>query len=354
MTTESTWAATRRLAEAWSRSPVVQNYIAQLPANNTSDRGIPEMLRNIDSSTGLVSHEPLIPNKWKLMAPELPFVDLNVRGGRQFLEDAQPIGFAAECNTAWIRSRLPRFPLIPTPQLGRNTHRTSNELGHGLGWRREAMTGGLQLLSAPPNVAELLRIDKQVHDSAAIGLAEALAKTPEWNNFAQLSARLTPDDRAALSEARKSLAPHLNAQAVDTFEPDRMLRREQYRKDTVDSVIEQLTGTPAEFALAFEKIDELIDLVTLTVLGQLIAYGRPKVVLDPRNLEREGRNLTFSSATTSIGRAALLKFDDPIVSDCALVTGFSIHSDETGDVQDRYTAVILPNSHDSLFHESEI
>ncbi|ORI21525.1 hypothetical protein [Rhodococcus sp. 1168] len=354
MTTASTWAATRQLAEAWSRSPIVQDYTAQLPANNPSDRGIPEMLRNIDSSTGLVSHEPLIPNKWELMASELPFVDLNVRGGRQFLEDARPIGFAAERNTAWIRSRLPRFPLIPTPQLGRHTHRTSNELGQGLGWRREAMTGGLQLLSAPPGVSELLRIDKRSHDTAIVALADALADTPEWAKFAELSARLTPDDRRALSEARKTLTPLLCEAAVTAFEPDRMLRREQYRKDTVASVVDQLAGTPAEFALAFDEIDELIDLVSLSVLGQLIAYGGPRVIVDPQNLEREGQNLTFSSPTTSIGRAALLKFDDPMVADCVLVTGFSFHSDETGDVHDSYSAVILPNSRDSLLDESVV
>ncbi len=67
MTTADVWIATNDLAEHWRQSALIQRFAEQLPANNPATMGIPEMLRNIDASTSLVSGQPLIPNSWEAL-----------------------------------------------------------------------------------------------------------------------------------------------------------------------------------------------------------------------------------------------------------------------------------------------
>ncbi|MFB7860054.1 hypothetical protein [Rhodococcus qingshengii] len=344
MTTAETWKATQQVADLWLQSPLIERFVKELPTNNLSTTGIPEMLRSIDGSTGLVSNEPLIPNKWHLVAQQLPMVDLNTLGGRQYLAETQPISDAARSNTAWLRSRLPRFPNIPVPQLAPNTNRTSRELGHGLPWLREMQTGGLENRTTPPMVSDLLRIDSATYAESVQELAKAMAETPEWTAYEEISKTLTKADRATLIAFRSKLAPSLRDNAVNRFEPDRALRRERYRDDQVSTAVQQLSGIPAQFAEAFDKVDDLIDLVSLRVLGQLIAYGSPVHIEDARDLDRNHNEISFGSDTPTVGRSTIVKIADPLTPDYAIVTGFSWHSDESEGTASNYKAQILPQS----------
>ena len=342
MTITSVWAETRRLADEWRQSALIQEFVEQLPANNPATAGIPEMLRNIDAGTGVVSGQPLIPNSWEAFAQQLPLVHLDAEA-REFLTMVQPIGFATEIQTAWLRSRLPGYPLIPAPQLVPGTHRTMREVGRDLGWRREALQSGLQFEAAPRGVDQLLAIEQRSYREVIQSVAEALQRTAEWTTFAYLNAELTDDARRELVSARKSLRALLSPEAIDAYEPDRMVRREDYRRQQVAMVINELSDIAREFADAFEKIDELIDWVSLSVFGQLVAFGRPAVLTDVEDVERVGGTITFQS-NSRFPRSSLVQIDHPLAPDLALVTSMSFYHDERGTVISKYEAKVLAGS----------
>ncbi|WP_327100274.1 hypothetical protein OIE68_16785 [Nocardia vinacea] len=340
MSTKKVWDATRSLAELWRESETIQQLRTQLPENNSSVEGIPEMLRNIDASTSLVSTEPLLPNKWGPMGAALPLVNLQTPGAADFLTKMQAVGFAAECNTAWLRSRLRGYPLIPVPQLAANTHLTSPEVSPGLGWRREALQGGLQFDSTPRGVSQLLALRQQDHDRAARELADALTTAPEWLAFSELFSTLTEGDRQQLAHARQRLKPLISAEAVDRHDPERMMRRYHYRRDRVMEVVSQLDGQAAEFTRSFDNVNSLINLASLNVLGQLVAYHGPVELTNVTDLERHGRTIRFRS-TDPLRPAALVRIADPLTPDAAMITDMEMHGDETGLVVQSFGAEVL-------------
>lgn len=339
MSTKEVWDAVRSLADVWRESEIIQQLRGQLPGNNSSTTGIPEMLQNIDAGTGLVSTEPLLTNKWVLVGAQLPLVNFETPGLAEFFSRMQPVGFAAECNTAWLRSRLPAYPLIPVPHLTLNTHLTSTEICPGLGWRREALQGGLQFESTPRGVAQMLGLAQGDHDQTARGLAHALEAAPQWRTFTEILSMLTEADRRQLKEARRILKPLLTTRAVDNHEPDQMLRRHGYRRDQVADVVNALDGRSRELARSFEEVSDLIDLVSLRVLGQLVAYKGPVEVSNVEGLEREGRIVRFRSADW-IPRG-IVRIADPLTPDVAIITGISCHIEETGVMVNRYEAEML-------------
>ncbi|MFJ9365203.1 hypothetical protein ACIRRA_12385 [Nocardia sp. NPDC101769] len=313
---------------------------AQLPGNNSSANGIPEMLRNIDAGTQLISTEPLLTDKWEPTAAQLPLVDLQTPGAADFLTKVRVVGFAAENNTAWLRSRLPGYPLIPVPHLAANTHLTSPEVGPGLGWRRQALQAGLQYYPAPPGVPQVLGLQQQDHDRAARELAEALATTSEWLAFSELFATLTAADRQQLRDARQRLRPLVSAEAINCHEPERLMGRYYYRRERVADVVSELDGKAAEFTQSFENVNNLVDLVSLQVLGQLVAYRGTIDLTDFTNLERYGRKIRFRSSDL-LRQAALVRIADPLTPDTAIVTAMKMYTDETGLMIQSYEAEVL-------------
>lgn len=342
MTTTDVWVATRDLAEQWRQSDLIQRFTDQLPSNNPATDGIPEMLRNIDAGTGFVSGQPLIPNSWEAFAEQMPLVALDAIGC-EFLREAQPIGYAAELQTAWLRSRLPGYPMIPALQLTPGTHRTTPEIGRDLAWRRELLQAGLQFDPSPRGVDNYLGVEHRSYSHAINALANALAGTDEWTTFAARLDGLTEDARRELSEARKHLRSCLSLTAVANHEPMRMARREDYRRDQVATVSDGLSDSASEFALAFEKVDALIDWVSLRILGQLVAYGRPTVLVGVGEVEREGSRIRFHS-DSPVPRSSLVQVNHPLAPEIALVSSMSFYHDERGTVINEYEADILAES----------
>ncbi|MBD0861531.1 hypothetical protein IA539_09945 [Gordonia sp. zg691] len=340
MSVPQVWQASRALAEVWQKSRLVNALRTQLPRNSSSSAGITEALRNIDAGSRFVSTEPLLPNKWELVAPQMPLVDSTTPGLAVFLTKMRPIGFAAETTTAWLRSRLPGYPMIPVPHLAVNTHLTAEEIWFGLLWRREALQAGLQFESSPRGVSELLGVDRQEYNHAALELAKALESTPEWLAFDGISRQIAAEDREQLAEARRKLKPLLSADAVSAHEPERGHRRYMYRKEQVAEAVEGLTGRAADFAQSFEAVSDLIDLVSLRVLGQLIAFGDPVQLTDVYELERKGHRITFQS-TDPVPPAALIQIASPLTPDAAIVNNVSMYFEETGEMKSTYDARIL-------------
>lgn len=342
LTNKAVWFATHKLAELWRSSDLIQRFTAQLPSNNSATNGVPEMLRNINASTGLVSSQPLIPNTWEDFAQQLPLVTLDVVGV-DFLDAAQPIGFAAENQTAWLRSRLPGYPMILAPHLARGTHRTAPEVGRDLAWRREALQGGLQFDPNPRGISQLLSIGELPYNRAIHAVLNALQETKEWTEFSTYSMDLTEGSRRELAEARKRLHTLLSREAIDEYEPERMARREDYRRRQVATVVNDLSDSAREYARAFERVDELIDWVSLRVLGQFVAYGPPQFLTDAKEVERERGTIRFQSHTP-FPQSSLVQINHPLAPDLALVTSMNFYSNERGAAVNKYSAEILAGS----------
>lgn len=238
---------------------------------------------------------------------------------------------------------MPRYPLIPAPQLAPDTHRTTPEIGRNLAWRREALQGGLQFESTPRGINQLLGLEQHSYNEAIHALAKALQSTKEWTTFASLSADLTQGSRQELVEARKRLRTLLSSAAIDAYEPERMARREDYRRDQVATVIDELSESTRGYAIAFGKIDELIDWVSLRILGQLVAYGRPILLTDVEEVEREDGTIKFHS-NTPFHQSSLVQIAHPLAPDLALVTGMSFYNDERGTAINKFEAEILAGS----------
>jgi cell fate (sporulation/competence/biofilm development) regulator YmcA (YheA/YmcA/DUF963 family) len=335
MSTIQVWNSVEELASEWAKSPLVEQLTANLPANNPADSGVPEALRNLDAGTSIVSTQPLLTAMWEPLAEGVPLVQLDVPV-RQFLRSVAPIGHALEVWVGWIRSRLPRYPLIPAPQLAARGYRRCEEYGARLSWRGQVLQAGLQFESTPPTgMAALLQLptSEGIND-ATVSLAAALADTEEWREFERLSAELNDDDRLALRQAIQRINELLAPAKVNEFEPERMARRERLRIDQVDAVIQTLGGRPREFADSFKRVDDLIDLVAIEVLGQIVTRGAPIELATVDDLEIDGANVRFvNSSQAYLPAGSLTRLPDPLVPEVVIVDSWAITSDPaTGSV----------------------
>src|SRR6478672_4100505 len=117
---------------------------------------------------------------------------------------------------------------------------------------------------------ELDRLLPEEHQSSQLRGHFPHADTPTNSIFvsgSRLSAELNDDDRLSLRQAIQRINELLAPAKVTEFEPERMGRRERFRIDQVDTVIQTLGGRPREFADSFQRVDDLIDLVAIEVLG---------------------------------------------------------------------------------------
>jgi len=335
MSTIQVWNSVEKLASEWTKSPLVEQLTANLPANNHAGSGVPEALRNLDAGSGIVSTQPLLTAMWEPLAEGLPLVHLDLEV-RQFLRSVAPIGHALEVSVGWIRSRLPRYPLIPAPQLAARGYRRCEEYGARLSWRRQVLQAGLQFEPTPPKgMSTLLRLptSEEIND-ATVALAAALAETEEWREFDRLSGELTDDDRLTLRQAVRRINELLAPDKVHEFEPERMARRERFRIDQVETVVQALAGRPKGFADSFRRVDDLIDLVAIDVLGQIATRGGPIQLDTVENLEIDGANIRFvNSSETYLPAGSLARLPDPLVPEVIIVDSWAITSDPaTGSV----------------------
>jgi hypothetical protein len=331
MSTAEVWAAVQQLAAEWSKSPLVQRLAAALPPNDPPAGDLTTALQNMDAGlSGVVSADPLLTTMWEQLADQLPLVTVTPEV-RRVVRSLVPIGHAVEWSVGWLRSRIPGYPLIPTPQLAARGLRRCEEYGDRLPWRRQMIQAGLQYQPSPSGVvARHLRLSSTAEiDTATVRLAGALSGAPEWQDFARLSSHLEHGDRVALRAARKQLTPLLTADAVDAFEPETMHRRQQFRRERTDEAIEALAGRPREFADAFARLDDLIDLVAINILGQLACFGTPMLVDTVEIVELTPDRIRFIDHTDSFPHlGALIRLSDPLARDVIRIDSIAMSSDQ--------------------------
>ena len=287
MSTEAVWSAVADLAEAWVSTPALQALNATAATSRPATSSVAEVLQELDAGGGMVSGQPLA--LWTgvrfglsvqdYLAPRTETAEF-----REFLVLAQRVQVAHETTVAWVRSRLPGYPMLTAPQLARDSAWTTNEWTYRYPWRRADLGAGFQLQARPSTIDQVLGSPSGQASRLTTVLAGALELTPTWESFETNRAALTPADKAQLKTARVDLQSLLTPAAIDRHEPRLALPRCQYREHHTQQAVEAITGRAGNYARSLTAISDLIDLTTVDVLAQLTRFGRP-VTLTPAVLE---------------------------------------------------------------------
>lgn len=289
-TPPSLWKAVWGLADAWSKTPIVRDFSATLPRNlplgkrGDGASGVSALLQELEVSVGGALRSPLM---YGSRVPSLRTQPILATFGeppvddeqwRSWLHLAERVQRAHQVTLAWFRSGLSGYPMLRAPQLATGTPFTTYELTSEFIWDQAEFSSGLNLLSAPPKVPELLGADSasaRTLDAAARELAAQLCQSAAWVQFDEALQSLDAAAKEALRSARRELKERLGSERLDEHEPDLAMARAEYRAHTTSEVIDTLTGTASAHAAAFADVHGLLTLTVCDVFGELVAYGEP-------------------------------------------------------------------------------
>lgn len=280
---ESMWAAVAELAQCWAAHDVVRSFRDRLPRNQSGRLdGLPQLLQEMSAMGGstwmegrpfrVASHLPMMFSVGPIVqrARSIPAEDLN-----SWVSLAARVEKAHFEQVAWLRSRLPGYPLFRVPQLAVGTPWTTREFTYRTPWLREHMAAGLQWRDSP-SVTPLLADPPADHglDDAIRQFARAVIAHPVILKFADELAGLDADAVTQLRAARLDLRAALSSEQVDAHEPALALARNAYREGVVADRLARLSGNARTFAEAFDAVDDLLE-VTLETVQQLAVFGEP-------------------------------------------------------------------------------
>lgn len=287
-TSPNLWRTVWRFADVWSETPLVKTFAATLPRNqglqNRGDRatGIPALLQHLEMSAGMMmkplmfgSRVPVLLDQ-PLISRSAPAVDQGEVA--RWLTMASRIEAAHQMTLAWLRSRLAGYPILRAPQLAPGTPLTTFEMTNHYIWTKQELSGALNQMAAPPGAPDLLGANanaSQELDQAARDLVKSLEGSSAWIRFHDSLDELDEAAKVALREARRGLTERLSEEAVDAHEERLALPRAEYRGHTTAEVVDSLTGSAREYAVAFNDVHELLTLVACDVFGELSLFGEP-------------------------------------------------------------------------------
>lgn len=331
------WEAVAEHAATWADFPLVRRFAAELPRNASQrSHGLSGELQHVAASGGTVSSRPL------RLGTNVPQILSIIPGGgpppapspvlEQWLKDAVRVELVHRMTVAWLRSRLPRYPQLPAPQLAPGTPLTTQEFTYRLPWNRADLAAGLQFQNPPSEPLRTLGAT-DVHAARAVKGAQrvalALADMEQWHRLREADAALSPTDRAELVAARRAIANASKPEAVDAHEPHRALPRDAYRGRVVADVVGGLTGAAREYADAFDAADQFVELSCSDVFGQLAVYGTVPLA-DVSDLASHGLESVEFAVADRLGveLGAVCWLNDPLFPDAVHVTGFTLSFDQ--------------------------
>lgn len=266
-----------------------------------------------------------------------------------WLKHAFNLEQAGRLTLAWIRARLPGYPMIPAPQLGRGTQLTTEEFTTKFVWRRNDVTRQLQLTGPPDVLVDMLRPpagDERPLLELTARLLDAMQRTPTWGAFEQASKVLGAAARSELKAAKGMVGKLLSAEAVDAHEPSLAHPRNASRAKQLRSVIDGLSDEARAYAQAFDDVGEFIDRSVVEVLGQLMAFGEPMEINDALEVETDADNLNTVSFTTEQMihiPGGLVNLTHPLIRETLIVEGISMRMSGQ-EFRTELRAVRLPGS----------
>lgn len=348
----SLWSAIRDQAQAWSATPVFGRFTKQLPRNSDQrTTGIPGVLQELEAGGAEISARPLrLGSSIPRMLDVVPGINLRQVGPAwtSWLDTAQKVESAHRMTIAWLRARLPGYPILPAPQLAAGTPLTTLEFTSRLIWTPDERRRGLQFQPAPINDGGLLEASssqrRDLGDTAR-SMAAAFESSEEWQLLRTATDALDDAARETLAKTKASLRRKLRAASVDLHEPTLALPRAEYRSAVLAEEIAAMQGSARAYADAFDKADRLIETLSSDIFGQLAAYGEPDTCARPRDLDIEPGSPTTIRFTwpedtwPEIG--AIVWLDDPLIADAVHVTALHSQFNQSGGLTQQVSAAVL-------------
>ncbi|AZM89951.1 MULTISPECIES: hypothetical protein [Streptomyces] len=356
MSTQSIWRAVARQAEVWAGIAVVQELAAPLPRNASgTSAGVRGRLQRMQAGGMNIGGQPLRAGSSVRYALALPFP-----GGEEdcpegawvaWVRAADRVEAAHRQTIAWLRSRLPGYPMIPAPQISADTALATTEFTYRLGWHPQERAAGFRFRSCPPTAASVLGADPQQEHAlaeTARQLAAALLASPEWSRLACAREALDGEARAALGASRTRLRRRLSPEAIDACEPGLALKRDQYRCVVLAEELETLSGPAREYADAFDGADLLVETAASDVFGQLALYGAVTRLAGIRDVDLDpgqSRSVHFSvDDEIWLVPGQLVRLDDGLITEVVRLTGVSMSFTAADGARLRLTGEVLPGS----------
>ncbi len=325
--TKQLWTACADQATAWRASPIAQRVRGQLPRNAAEPgKGLPHLLLNFDSGNGWINRPLRLPQLLTLGQMMQP-AEYEQICQTSWHADLGRVAAAHRITVAWIRARLPGYPMIPAPQLARGSALTTREVPFELEWDPAMLGAGLQFIDPVHQIAAALEVSGPAAaavEQAVRGVVAALHETPTWTRYATALAVLDTTDRAVLNQARRTIDADLRPEKIDGYEPNLLYPRYHYRKQVVADAVAALDGTARGFADAFADIDDLITTACSDVFGQLL-FHEP-LHIQVKDVERHLDDPSWVSFETDfagfgLGLSVVCATDDPTLTDLVLVEG---------------------------------
>lgn len=285
------WRTLSHQATIWSTTPAVQRFARELPRNaGQRSSGLPGLLQSLQAGGAHVDGQPfrlvsLVPFFMQLPGRD---ADVDAEELNEWLAVGRRVEWAHRGTIAWIRSRLPGYPSIPTPHLVADSPLTTVEYTDRLTWAPRERRLGFQFKAEPPGVGEALDAspeNKRLLANAARAVVRAFSRTPEWEQLSESRQSLDDAAIAELNEARRQLKDRLRPENVDEFEPNLAMRRSQYREEALRRSIDGLSGRAREFADAFEAVDRQIERCASDAFSQLVLHAEFPLIEAPTDIE---------------------------------------------------------------------
>lgn len=326
-----------RIAETWAESQAVIGFRRELGLI-VEDLDNPAAIPGLLSMTRISSSEFYsYPTKLYNAFPHLN-ITLTARD-EQFMRNSNNIDKAISYLTWWIRSRLPGFPVLPVPQLARNSFHAKHD--PDMPWTSDGLSAGLEFRSAPENCDIFLGVKTA---SAADQLRDAFAELPSWIEFEELSNRLDAATRSELVRAKLDLEAKAQAAESETGNDfaDPRIHWRRARALTAEALT-NLSPFAAKLATAFDSLNSAINLALPCVLAQLIAFGPPRHLTGVTALKvqpTEPPTISFeleSGASTS----CLYWTDDNLIPDAVRIESVSFGTSQIHGNRSSASAVVL-------------
>jgi hypothetical protein len=353
------WAAVRRQASAWAETDAVRTFASTLPRNTwPGNNELSDALREIKAAAGSMFSNPFrLPGRLSMAASLMPGIDLGRLQSThsEWFESGARVETAHRATMAWLRSRLPGYPMLPAPHLAPNTPFTTHEYTDRIIWMRRELSSGLHLNDPAPGITAVLGVDgaqASAINQVARDVANALTASPEWERLELARIGLDSTGRRDLSQARATLRDRLSPENVASYEPALALRRHQYRAAALDEAVSALSGSALEYASAFGAAIQILDHAASDIMSQLATY--PLSEYSPSDLEvievgsemvirfLDGSPLSWLASPGEVGW-----INDELIADAVEITGVQINFSATGAGSVGLTARTLPGTSDA-------
>ncbi len=334
MTTVAVWEALEALAAAWRRSRCVADMAEKLPPNCPAEKLLPAVAK-LEERGHMAESHPLQIYK------AFPHMGLPIDAATaKFMADSERLERSLVTTVCWIRSRLPHYPMIPAPHLAKNSFHMAAGVNFNVPWSKEALGAGFQFQSIPSQVDVILRASV---GSEVAALAEQLVRTPQWLEFGEAFSCVDSEAKRELLDARKKIANRVQElEAAGLLSDDPRVTLNQ-RKAVTHEIVGELPANAKKFADAFSVVDDLINLVTVEVFSQLIAFGLPAVLSDAHDIEIDPGpppEARFDSAAP--GHVSRLYWvDHPLIRDAVQMNQASLGTHVVHGTRLRYSGRIL-------------